>query len=238
MSVPAILLRLAGAALLAATAVILSRLVARLVHRVWRAGYDSERRLALGLSVTRIGLCLVVIAGATALMTPWLGQLPSHLLLPALGVIALAGFPLMQNAVAGVYLIGRGDVREGDRVRVAGVVGTVREIGLSRVRIREEDGSTTLVPNRVFVRESVGVLRASGRATIVAQLDVDPRKVSPRLLRQLVLLCPYRVVGTPVRVRQVGDSWEIDLQTWRPRCHEEVERYLRRAARAYVEEQP
>lgn len=237
MSVSAIVLRVAGIALLTTTGVLLARLGARLVHRIWRAGYDAERRLALALSAVRIALALLVVVGAMALVMPWLRYLPNQILLLVLGIVALAGFPLLQNAVAGVYLIGRGDVREGDRVRVADVVGTVREIGLGRVRIREEDGSTTLVPNRVFVRQSVGVLRASGRATIVAQLDVDPQQVPSKLLRQLVLLCPYRVVGTPVRVRQVGDSWEINLQTWRPRCHEEVERYLRRATRAYVDEQ-
>lgn len=237
MSIPEVLLRVAAIALLVTMGVIISRLAARLVHRVWRAGFDAERRLALLIGLLRVGLSLLVLAGAAALIMPWLGQLPTHLLLPALGAVILAGFPLLQNAVVGIYLLGRGDLREGDRVRVAGVVGTVREIGLGRVRIRDEDGSTTLVPNRVFARQSVGVLRASGRATILMQLDVDPSQLSPRRLRQLVMLCPYRVVGTPVRVRRVGDSWEIDLQTWRPRCHEEVERYLRRAARVYVGEQ-
>lgn len=235
MSIPIVLFDVMLVGLLVAGAILLSRLASRLVHRVWRSGYDAERRLAIALSAVRIGLLVLALASSFAIAWPWLRSAPVHLAVLALGAIGLAGLPILQNVLAGVYLVARGDVREGDRVRVAGTVGVVREMGLGRIRIREEDGTIALVPNRAVIQESVGVLRSSGRATVSVQVDVSA-DLSPRVLRQVVLLCPYRVVGTLVRVRQVGDLWEVDLQTWRPGCHEEVDSYLRAALGAYAKE--
>lgn len=234
LSIPIVFVDVVLVGLLVAAAVVLSRIASRLMHRIWRAGYDVERKLAILLSGLRIGLLVLAVSTTTAIAWPWLRGAPVHLAALALGTVGLAGLPILQNVLAGVYLVARGDVREGDRVRVGATVGVVREMGLGRVRIREEDGTIALVPNRALIQESIGVLRSSGRATVSVQVDVSPQ-LSPRLLRQLVLLCPYRVVGTLVRVRQVGELWEVDLQTWRPGCHEEVESYLRFALEPYTQ---
>ncbi len=222
------LFRIGGIVALGALAVATARVTTSLVHRIWRAGYDPNRRLAVGLTLVRF-----------LLTCGWIGLIMTALVVPAFqhwsplfgvtvaaGVI-LAALPALQNIVAGLYLSARGDLREGDAILLGGTSGTVREVGLGRLRLRKDDGTTALIPNRVLLNETVEVQRASGRARINVTLDEREYDADDvHQIRQLALLCPYRVASTPVHVHHKVGQVRVQLQTWRPRCHEEVLYYL------------
>ncbi len=209
-------------------AVFFGRVAASLVHRIWRAGYDPNRRLALALTLVRFVLMCGWLALALALvLLPTFESWSPIVAASVAGGLILASLPAMQNVIAGLYLSARGDLREGDAISIGGTVGTVREVGLGRLRLRKDDGTTALIPNRLLLREPVEVQRASGRARIDVTLDDRVYEASDIVkIRQVALLCPYRVASTPVHVHYKAGEVRVQLQTWRPRCHEEVLYYL------------
>jgi small-conductance mechanosensitive channel len=223
----------------AAGAITLARGTSALVRRVWRAGYDPHRRLALVVSLLRFVLVLGAAGYVLQVVTPLLehASLPSALLVG--GGFLAAAFPTLQNILAGLYLIARNDIREGDRIKLQGMTGMVRELGLARVRVRKDDGTAALVPNRLLIQQPIEVQRASGRARIVTVLDDRTYGGDdvPRA-RELAFLCPYRVPSSPVHAQLKAGSLQIEIQAWRPRCHQEVESYLQAGLSSEAPSQP
>jgi small-conductance mechanosensitive channel len=213
-----------------AAALVAARVGSALVHRVWRAGYDPERHLAVILSMFRLALLLGASSASVMLLMPVFQQMPVSGVLLLGGALLLAGHPLLQNILAGLYLVARGDVREGDRIRLGAMSGMVREVGLGRVRVREDDGSGVLVPNRLLLRDPMRVQRASGRARIEVSLSpTHTERADLTRIREIAHLCPYRVVSTPVAVSKHDSNVLVEIQAWRPRCHSEVLDYLEAA---------
>lgn len=211
-------------------ALVAARLGSALVHRVWRAGYDPERHLAVALTMLRFLLLIGASSASVGLLTRLFDQVSTTGALLVGSALLLAGYPLLQNILAGLYLVARGDVREGDRIRLGTTTGMVREVGLGRVRVREDDGTRALVPNRLLLSEPMRVQRASGRARIEVSLSiVISARADLNRIRQIAHLCPYRVVSTPVAVSERDGNVLVEIQAWRPRCHSEVLDYLEAA---------
>lgn len=70
----------------------------------------------------------------------------------ALGV-SYALSDMIEDTVAGVYLLRDRDFEIGDRVRTADRTGEVLAIGLRKTRLRVADGETTVLANRTVERE-------------------------------------------------------------------------------------
>ncbi len=211
----------------AAGAVTLARATSSLVHRVWRAGYDPDRRLALVVSLLRFVLVVGAAGYFLRILTPLIERLSMANALLIGGAFLAAAFPTLQNILAGLYLIARNDIREGDRIRLHDLTGMIRELGLARVRVRKDDGTTALVPNRLLIQQPVEVQRASGRARIVTVLDDRSYgNEDVARARELAYLCPYRVPSSPIHVHAKTGTLQVEIQAWRPRCHDEVLSYF------------
>jgi small-conductance mechanosensitive channel len=115
--------------------------------------------------------------------------------LSALSVVAGAvgvgvGFGLqniVSNFVSGVILMVERPIKVGDRVEVAGIEGTVRDIGARRTTVVTHDNIAILVPNQRFILDNVVNLvyaetRIRLRVPVHVQGDADPARVEQALL--------------------------------------------------------
>lgn len=132
----------------------------------------------------------------------------------AAGLMLALARPL-QNAISGASLILRGRVREGDHIELDDHAGTVREVSLLRLRVRDADGQTILIPNRLLQDRVVTVSRKTHLVPVVAQVALsEPDRVAVDVARQSALLSPWRAPGTPVRAYMDGLTLVVELQTW------------------------
>ncbi len=72
-------------------------------------------------------------------------------ILASLGVaglaIGMAAKDIVSDFIAGLFIIMENQYRLGDKVKVAGLEGKVKEITLRRTILESEDGSTHSIPN-------------------------------------------------------------------------------------------
>jgi small-conductance mechanosensitive channel len=133
----------------------LAYLLIRLVLSVLRGSlervYSERQSLVADLFVTVAGIFLWFGAGLAFLKIVGLGDLAASLG-TAVGFIALgisyALSEMIEDTVAGVYLLKDPDFEVGDRVSVGSVEGTVAAIELRKSRFTLENGDTTVLANR------------------------------------------------------------------------------------------
>jgi moderate conductance mechanosensitive channel len=115
-----------------------------------RAHAEQARRTeTLARVLNNLATVLIVtIAGALILKQIGISATP---ILGAAGVIGLAlGFgaqSLMKDYVAGFFLLVENQVARGDVIEVAGKSGTVEDVRLRYVQLRDYDGNVHFVPN-------------------------------------------------------------------------------------------
>ena len=72
-----------------------------------------------------------------------------------LGVVGIAvglgAQTLIRDWLAGIFVVVENQYSQGDRVRIAGVEGTVEDFSLRRTKLREPDGTVHNVPNGQIV---------------------------------------------------------------------------------------
>lgn len=199
-------------------AIAISRVAQAAVAHLWRMGLDRRRRLA----ALRRALDILVIVGLLSLFAnrvlaaaPVLGGVAA--LLVAVGGLWMFAQPL-QNIAAGLAIVLRGRVHEGDHLVLGDVRGTVQEIGLTRLVLRDGQGSTVYVPCQVVERQVARVHRARPQVPVSLRYPLPPEGGPEALarLRERTLLSPWRVPGTRVSVvadpeRQVVD---VQFQSW------------------------
>jgi potassium-dependent mechanosensitive channel len=145
--------------LLAAIAiVIVSRIIAaiigRSVERVLESrGLDKGMRFAAG-KITRYVILILGVFVALGTM----GVDTSAVM--AGGAVLLVGIgfglqKLAENFISGLLLLIERPVRKGDFIDVAGVLGTVDDIGLRATRVISRDGVTVIVPNSNLISATV-----------------------------------------------------------------------------------
>jgi len=201
-----------------------------------------RRRLdTLVLVAVRLGrLSLVVLSGfcAVAVLAPEviaaLGSLGVALGVAVGGAIGFGAQQLVRDYLNGVLILGENPFSVGDVVALAGVRGTVEEVGLRRTIVRDNDGVVHSVPNgaiqvasnftRTFARVNERFAVAAGtdieRATRVlndvcaALAEADDWKgrfiEPPRVLRVDVAVAGD--AGIPILVTAMvrpGEQWEI-----------------------------
>lgn len=124
-------------------------------------GLETAKPIALGLGFLTLGISLVLALDQLGLASPLMRQL----VLVVFGAICLAAALAvglgMQDVVSGLvsgYLVRR-RLRAGDHVKVAGLTGTVREVGAMATVIEADDADGLThrhsVPNRCMLNEAI-----------------------------------------------------------------------------------
>lgn len=129
---------------------VLGRSVARAVNA--RSGHDG-----VGFAIGKILRWAVTIAGVFVAFST-IGVNMNALFAASAVLLVGIGFGLQkmaENFVSGVILLVEHPVRKGDFVSVAGVLGTVEDIGLRATRVVSRDGITAIVPNGELISASV-----------------------------------------------------------------------------------
>lgn len=130
---------------------------------------DTERRVrTLGTLAIKVGGGLItVVAGLMVLDLFGVDIGPA---LAGLGIAGIAvGFgaqTLVQDCLAGIFIVLENQYSQGDVVRIAGVDGTVEDFSLRRTTLRDLDGTVHSVPNG-----QIGV--ASNMTRLWARVNLD-----------------------------------------------------------------
>jgi len=127
----------------------------RLVRTLLRAGleraYPSDQQLIVEFAVLVATIFLWFGVGLVFLKVVGMGDIAASLG-TATGFVALgisyALSEMVEDTVAGVYLLRDPDFNTGDRVDASGATGTVKSIGLRKSRFELDDGDTLVVANR------------------------------------------------------------------------------------------
>ena len=123
-------------------------------ERAIRQATRSRRLDTLVLFTTRLGrVGLIVLAGlaAAGILVPELiaalGALGVALGVAVGGAIGFGAQQLVRDYLNGILILGENPFSVGDVVALAGVQGTVEEVGLRRTVVRDVDGTVHSVPN-------------------------------------------------------------------------------------------
>ncbi len=137
-----------------------------LIHRVLVIALEFFTRRTRSTEVLQLGffpmirnlITLFVMASASIAILKRLGY-DVVSLLTALGVgslaVGLAAKETLSNMISGFTLLIDQNLVPGDRVQLAGVTGTVEQIGLRSTRIRTGQGSMLIVPNAELVNTRI-----------------------------------------------------------------------------------
>lgn len=151
---PVTTLTLVTAIAIIVVARLIGSIIGRGADRMFAArGIDQGLRFAIGkmlrYAVTTIG---VIVALSTV------GINTSAVM--AGGAVLLVGIgfglqKLAENFISGLLLLIERPVRKGDFIDVAGVLGTVEDIGLRATHVVSRDGLTVIVPNASLITNTV-----------------------------------------------------------------------------------
>ncbi|WP_336133397.1 mechanosensitive ion channel domain-containing protein [Natronomonas amylolytica] len=151
LGVEAALPRLVAGVVFAVVAYVGIRLILAALKASLERYYSERQQLVAQLFVAVAGIFLWFAAGLTFLKIVGMGDIAASLG-TAVGFIALgvsyALSEMIEDTVAGVYLLRDPDFEIGDRIEVGGTEGTVTAIELRKSRFRLEDGDTWVVANR------------------------------------------------------------------------------------------
>jgi small conductance mechanosensitive channel len=201
---------------------------------------ERRRRLetiaAFALRLVRWAMFALAATVAISILAPglWtsLGALGVALSVAAGGAVGFGAQQLVRDYLNGVLIMGENPYGVGDVVMVAGIRGTVEEVGLRRTVIRDADGTVHSVPNgaivvasnftRTFARVNERFVVAFGtdieRATAVIdaagrELADDPAW-SPRIIEApaVARVDPVLDPGVPIVVTAMvapGEQWAV-----------------------------
>ncbi|QUO48893.1 mechanosensitive ion channel family protein [Halorubrum ruber] len=143
--------RLLSGAIFLALAYVTVRIVLALVRSSIERLYVGDRELVGDLIVTLVAIFLWFGVALTFLKVLGMGDIAASLG-TAVGFIALgvsyALSEMIEDTVAGVYLLRDPDFNVGDRVEAKGVTGTVAAIELRKTRIDADNGDRIVMANR------------------------------------------------------------------------------------------
>jgi len=135
---------------------------------------SRKRRRTLQIlagNLLRFGVLLVATIIGLGILHVDLGPAIAGLGLVGLG-IGLGFQSLVRDLVAGTFIIVENQFATGDVVKVAGVTGTVEDLGLRRTVLRDFDGTVHVVPNGQ-------ITVASNQTRVWARIIVDIPVSSP-----------------------------------------------------------
>lgn len=221
---------LLGVAALIAIVVLTDRALLGAQHLAWRRGLDRSRRLGSARQSITLVLAIVFSLGVVRGL---MGHAPivTAAALTFVGlVVALAAPNFIRDFLAGVWLVPRRTVREGDSIEIDGTAYVVREISYLATRVRRSDGALVRLHNEHLIGRTTVLGVAHGSARIRLELDVPVDRVfDEAAARRLLRACPYRRAGTPVTLIQRGHLLEVVVHSWVVRDVQRVERWVRQS---------
>ena len=137
---------------------------------------ELERRVktVARLVVNIAGAAILVIGVLMALDLFGIDIGPAIAGLGVVGIaVGLGAQTLIRDWLAGIFVVVENQYSQGDRVRIAGVEGTVEDFSLRRTKLREPDGTVHNVPNGQIV-VATNLTRTEPTATIEAVADEEP----------------------------------------------------------------
>jgi small conductance mechanosensitive channel len=166
-------------------ALVVLRVVRRLTDQ-WRArvqdleATDARRQRADTLGNLIRSTAQYVVWPIAAIMVLSEVGLDVGALLATAGVAGLAiGFgaqTLVKDVISGVFLLFDDLIHVGDLVNVGGTVGTVEEIGVRLIKVRQFDGELRMIPAgeiRTFGNKSIGWARVVVPVGLSYEQDID-----------------------------------------------------------------
>ncbi|WP_123535840.1 mechanosensitive ion channel domain-containing protein [Halosimplex salinum] len=143
--------RLVMAIIFVSLAYVAIKVVLAVVRRFLDRVYPTEQDLIAQLWVTIVGIFLWFGAALVLLNILGLGAIAASLG-TATGFLALgvsyALSEMIEDAVAGVYLLQDPDFNPGDRITTQSMTGTVSAIELRKTRFELDEGDTVVLANR------------------------------------------------------------------------------------------
>ena len=214
-------LKVAGAIVVWVVGRYLIHLAVRLVsHSLERQQVDPTvlRYLGTVISVTLNVILVVAILGYFGVETTSFAAI-----LAAAGVaIGLAWSGLLANFAAGAFMIVLRPIKVGDFVTVAGVTGTVKEIGLFVTAVNTLENVLTIVGNNKIFSDTIQNFSSNPyrRVDRVAQLNhsVD-HNAAIRLLKERLAKIPNIIADPPSDVEILDFNLAGPVLAVRPYCH-------------------
>jgi small conductance mechanosensitive channel len=214
-------LKVAGAIVVWVVGRYLIHLAVRLVsHSLERQQVDPTvlRYLGTVISVTLNVILVVAILGYFGVETTSFAAI-----LAAAGVaIGLAWSGLLANFAAGAFMIILRPIKVGDFVTVAGVTGTVKEIGLFVTAVNTLENVLTIVGNNKIFSDTIQNFSSNPyrRVDRIAQLNhsVD-HNAAIRLLKERLAKIPNIIADPPPDVEILDFNLAGPVLAVRPYCH-------------------
>jgi small conductance mechanosensitive channel len=146
---PKLLLVLIVAFVLVRILRLITRKVSGFDEEKFPSGIRAQQVRTLANVITSVGVWTIVfVAGLEALSILGLNLGP---LLASAGIAGLAiGFgaqALVKDFINGFFILFEDQFNIGDKIRAAGVAGTVEHMSLRRTRLRDDDGTLHMIPN-------------------------------------------------------------------------------------------
>lgn len=225
---PVTTLTVATAIAIIAVARLIGSIIGRSVDRLFSMrGLDQGLRFAIGkilrYAITTLG---VIVALST------IGIDTSAVM--AGGAVLLVGIgfglqKLAENFISGLLLLIERPVRKGDFIDVAGVLGTVEDIGLRATHVVSLDGLSVIVPNASLISDTV-INHTQPRRTrrvwvrVGVAYTTDLERAS-KLLLEVAAAEPKVQTEPPPEVRHEGfgdSAIDLALVVWIPEAREEA----------------
>ena len=152
-----------GSILIIIVAIILSRLVRRIVR--WTLNRLPQVTEPIAAIVGRAAGWLVILLGVVySLVVLGIDMVPALMVLIIVGLVTFfAGRGLMENFATGLVLQGAPMFAAGDEIITEAGMGSVVEITGRTVQIDTPDGERLHVPNRLVIQDAVTNLTAPGK---------------------------------------------------------------------------
>jgi MscS family membrane protein len=193
-----------------------------LERRSWAIDRPSSRSvLSIGGRLAKVAV--VIIAGIVALaqLGVSVGSLIAGLGIGGLAV-ALAAQKTLENLFGTLSIGVDQPMREGDTVKLYGVVGTVEQIGLRSTRLRTPDRTVITIPNGELANQRIESLTARDRMRLAATIGLVHGTTSQQMrailgeleaiLRGHPKIWPDEVV---VRFKELAaSSLDIEIAAW------------------------
>jgi small-conductance mechanosensitive channel len=194
-----------------------SRFVLFGMHVLWRLGLDAERRLASYRALIDFAIAVFVVWAMAALLVRVAPVISLIGIGVGLAVLTVALREQVQNVAVGLALVARRRLREGDRVHIQDQIGTVQQVGLTRVELRRNDGAAVVVPTRLLGAMPLVIGHAKHTVPVTVTVAVGaavPQEALERA-RRAALMSPYRAIGTQVDLQILPNgSLCVEIQAW------------------------
>ena len=179
---------------------LIMKLLTRLLSRTQKLGDRLQGLLLTAVKVILYVLTLIITAEALGFNTSSL----------TLGV-TLAAEDILGNVAGGLVILSSRPFALGDYIEAGGVSGTVREIGLNRVKLETPDGQMVLMPNKELSASKIINYTVLGRRrvvrTVTASYDAPTEAVKAACMEAVEAAADVLLDPAPtVRLTNYGAS--------------------------------